>query len=107
MHVKAASVREEEEEEEEKEEEEEEEGGKRSTEEGKKKCDSWGSVSGWWVQKGQDLELAVPFSAACLLSLGNANQTTCEPLPRLPTKKKFRKKVKKFVFILFFKSRYH
>lgn len=39
-------------------------------------------------RKGQDLELAELFSPACLLSLGNANQTTCEPLPSLSPQKK-------------------
>ena len=66
---------------------------KKGTEEGRGKCDSWGSASGCWVQKGQDLELAVLFSTACLLSLGNANQTTCEPLPSLsPPKKSLKRK---------------
>lgn len=42
------------------------------------------------MQKGQDLELAALFSTACLLSLGNANQATCEPLPSFsPPQKKF------------------
>lgn len=101
MHVEPASVG--------REEEEDEGGAAREREKpqrtGKKKCDSWGSVSGWWVQKGQDLELAVLFSTACLVSLRNANQTAYEALPSSPpplAKKKLSKKAKKFVCLLFF-----
>lgn len=70
----------------------------------RERYDSWGSASGWWVQKGQDLKLAVLFATACLLSLGNANQAIrCKPLPSLPPRKsnkknEKRKSQKKFVF---------
>jgi len=72
-----------------------------ATEKGKKKCDSWSSASGWWVQKGQDLELAEPVSTACLLSLGNANQPACEPLPKPTTTHTKVKVCFSFFFFLF------